>query len=60
MATITPKIKRMVQEVETFQMDAEKADKGQKVACTRLRKKLMSLIKTCKSIRVDLMNIKKQ
>jgi len=56
---ITPQIDKMVQIVDGFQTDAEKADKGQKVACTRLRKKLMSLIKTCKSIREDLMDIKK-
>ena len=57
--SITQQIDRMVQEVESFQTDAHKADKGQKVACTRLRKKLMTLIKSCKSIREDLMNIKR-
>ena len=56
---IGTQIMRMSQEVDTFLSDAEKVDKGQKVACTRLRKKLMTLIKSCKSIRDDLMLIKK-
>lgn len=58
--SITLQIRKMVHEVDSFHTDAQKADKGQKLACTRLRKKLMTLVKTCKSIREDLMDIKRQ
>lgn len=57
--SVERKIKFLERKVSELEEDARKVDNGNKAACTRVRVGLMSLMKAAKSLRDEVLAIKK-
>ena len=58
MATITESLQALIADIEELLPDAEKVDKGQKAAGTRVRKGLQETKKSCDSLRKEILALR--
>ena len=58
MATVTDLLNELKEQLNALDADAEKVDKGQKAAGTRVRKGLLALKKSCDSVRKHILSLR--
>jgi len=58
--TMSERIDELVKKISLLKRDADKCDKGNVSASTRLRKDLMKLIKEIKDVRSDVLDRRKE
>lgn len=58
MATVTDLLNELKEQLNELDVDAEKVDKGQKAAGTRVRKGLLELKKSCDAVRKHILSLR--
>ena len=58
MATVTDLLNELKEQLNALDADAEKVDRGQKAAGTRVRKGLLEVKKSCDSVRKDILSLR--
>jgi t-SNARE complex subunit (syntaxin) len=58
MATVTDLLNELKEQLNELESDAEKVDKGQKAAGTRVRNGLQSVKKSCDSLRKHILSLR--
>jgi hypothetical protein len=58
MATVTDLLNELKEQLNELDVDAEKVDKGQKAAGTRVRKGLLELKKSCDVVRKHILSLR--
>mgnify|MGYP001170618556 FL=1 len=58
MATVTDLLNEIKEQLNALDSDAEKVDKGQKAAGTRVRKGLQEIKKSCDSLRKHILSLR--